>query len=175
MKRISEVDREDLKWTIPFISLGKFWELKTKENVVATLQWEKMFDSSVIGETAYGKWILKRVGGHKYLKLLPEGIDACPFQNDSIIVAKLRFKTRSISVNLRSETTYQIQFAKVMLNFRGIAFLDSGNSVVSFRPRKSVITKKVWVETTISDQFVKSPELSLLLLMGGFIIIRYYL
>jgi hypothetical protein len=77
---------------LSLLSGGSTWFLKTKKDIVAVLHGRIIFDTSMTGETDEGKWIFKTVGGVKFLKLFHTGIDVCSFNNDSDIVAKIRFK-----------------------------------------------------------------------------------
>jgi hypothetical protein len=53
-----------------------------------------------------------------------------------------------------------------------VFFLDSKNNlVVSFKSKRSKITKKIWIDTIIGNELINRTELSLLLLIGGYIII----
>lgn len=174
IKKINEINTDGLKWSLSLLSGGRTWYLKTKKDIVAILNGRNLCDTTMTGETAQEKWIFKTVGGVKFLKFFHNGIVVCSFYNDSDIVTKLRFKNLSMHL---FNSTYYLKFVKskiypVKLDATELIFLDSDNNlVVSFKPKRSKITKKIWIDTIIGNEFVNRPELSLLLLIGGYIII----
>ena len=54
---------------LSLLSGGRTWYLKTKKDIVVILHGRNIFDTTMTGETAQGKWIFKTVGGVKFLKL----------------------------------------------------------------------------------------------------------
>lgn len=69
IKKIDEINTDGLKWTLSLLSGGRTWYLKTKKDIVVILHGRNIFDTTMTGETAQGKWIFKTVGGVKFLKL----------------------------------------------------------------------------------------------------------
>jgi hypothetical protein len=61
MRLIRDVAATDLHWIQPEI-LSRHWELRTGEEVIATLKWEKMTGSLATATAADGTWTFKRSG-----------------------------------------------------------------------------------------------------------------
>ncbi len=60
MKRLSEVDTSDLRWTRT--GEGHTYRLVSGSEAVASLHWQKSVGSLATAETAEGRWTLKRGG-----------------------------------------------------------------------------------------------------------------
>lgn len=61
MKRISEFSGKPLQWKQPHVTSAAF-ELKSNEELLATLKFSNAFGSLATGECADGSWTFKRVG-----------------------------------------------------------------------------------------------------------------
>ncbi|HXF06806.1 MAG TPA: hypothetical protein VNM72_15540 [Blastocatellia bacterium] len=61
MRYFREVVGQELMWVQPK-RLTRRYELRVGEDVLATLQWQEMFGSLAVAESADGQWTLKRSG-----------------------------------------------------------------------------------------------------------------
>lgn len=75
MKRIAEYLDRPLQWQQPHITDAAY-ELKSDEEVLATLRFRNSFGSMATGESANGKWTFKRMGFlNTYVSIRAEGSD----------------------------------------------------------------------------------------------------
>jgi hypothetical protein len=61
MKLIRDVSATDLLWVQPQV-FTRNWELRSGDNIVASLKWERMTGSLATATAADGEWTFKRTG-----------------------------------------------------------------------------------------------------------------
>lgn len=149
------------KWVQTDVSHRRY-ELRARDVVLATLRWENPWGSLAAGETAEGRWTLKREGFLRpRVTVRVAGSDA-----DAAIVA------------LHWGGTGEVKFADgheflwTYMNFwrSEWAFTSTGGEpLFIFRPNLAVTRTEAEIE--VGGESLSLPELSLLALLGWYLLI----
>jgi hypothetical protein len=139
------------------------YELRAGGSVVATLRWERAWGSLATGETAEGRWTIKRTG----------------FLRPRVTVREAGSETQVALVSLHSGgTTGEVKLAdEHEFRWNGMtphraecAFTSvAGEPLVTFRPRFVMMQSEAEIE--IEKRALALPELSLLALLGWYLIV----
>lgn len=160
MKRIEDVDAENLRWTRT--GDPHSYQLLDGSEPVAILRWEKPVGSLATGETAAGRWTLKR-GGFLSPSVTVRDRDS------GAELAVLHVQLRTSSLQVRGGSTYT--WTRTGFWVPAWQFEDpNGVSLVHFEPvRKGVHLEGGLVE--VSAQGKGSPNLLLLLVLGWYFVV----
>jgi hypothetical protein len=149
------------RWVQPDV-LDRRFELRAGDTVLATLCWENSWGSLATGETAEGRWTLKRAGFLRpRITVRVAGSDA-----EAAVV------TLQWSGNGDVQLTDGHQFRWARMNFwhSEWAFTNTGGEpLLVFKPKFVMMGSEAEIE--IEAQALSLPELSLLALLGWYLMV----
>lgn len=161
MKTIREAAGHPLEWTQRSVFRREF-ELRAGDDIVAILRWEKTFGSLARAETAEGIWTFKRSGFLRPKVTVREAgteSDIAVFKPNWIGEGTLQFTDAG-----------RYTWAKCSFWGDQWAFADDmGNPMVYFKPKISLLAKKV--EVNIQPEALSAPDLPLLALLGWYLLV----
>lgn len=168
MKSLNEAEQEHLNWTQPKAT-HQLFELKSKDDLFGTLKFPKSVGSLAEAETLQGKWTFKRVGFFTTkITVRKTG------EENDLAVFKPNLMASSGSLEFSDGKKFQWQAA----NFWQTKFEFSetdGETIVTFRSGTEDHKLKDWFKTQarveISEQKTDLPELSIMVLLGWYLII----
>jgi hypothetical protein len=142
--------------------MGRRYELRAGNAVVATLCWETAWGSLATGETAEGRWTLKRVG----------------FVRPRVTVRAAGSETQAAMVTLdwagngdvQLADGHEFRWARMGFWHSEWAFTGTGGQpLLVFKPRFVMMRSEA--EITVEAQALSLPELSLLALLGWYLMV----
>ena len=173
MKSFNNIPNENfsnghLLWTQPK-TIHQFYELRLNEELYGTLNFPKLTGSLAEVETFDGKWSFKRIG------IFHTKITVREFGNDNdLAVFKPNLMASSGSLEFANGKTFTWEAANFWAT--RFEFKDNvGNLLVTFRAGVDDPKLKDWFKTQarveITEQAKDFPELSVIILLGWYLII----
>ena len=142
--------------------MSRRYELRAGDAVIATLGWETAWGSLATGETAEGRWTLKRAG----------------FLRPRVMVRMAGSKTQAAIVTLHWDANGDVKLADghefrwTRMSFwrSAWAFTDTrGQPLLVFKPKFDMLGSKAEIE--VKAQALSLPDLSLLTLLGWYLMV----
>ncbi|MCX6169483.1 MAG: hypothetical protein NTX65_09090 [Ignavibacteriales bacterium] len=168
MKSLKEAGQEHLSWTQPKATHQSF-ELRIKDDLFGTLIFPKSVGSLAEAETFEGKWTFKRVGFFSTritVRKSGEEIDIAAFKPNLMATTGILEFSNGKKYHWHSANFWETKFE----------FKDGeGETVVTFRSGVDEPKLKDWFKTQarveIAEHKNDLPELSIILLLGWYLII----
>jgi len=161
VKSISEFKNAELVWSQPR-ALDRAYELRSGAEILGTLQWKSGFGSLADATAAEGQWTFKRMGFFN-----PRITARAPGSESNLAVFTPNWKSEG-PLEFASGQAFgwmAVGFWRAQWAF-GKA---NGEHLVDFEPHASFLKKSAVVK--IAPDAFSLPELSLLILMGWYLIL----
>lgn len=151
MKKISDVAGQSLKWTQPS-ALKKQYELRLRDELIATLSFRSALGSFATGESADGCWTMKRVGFWRTratIRVRDSDVDIASFRDNTWTSGgTLRFADgrELLAVTSFWKSKFVFEDAQhqelILLHSGGLLHLSS---TVEVRPRARAMAELPWL------------------------------
>jgi hypothetical protein len=161
MKTIRDVLEQPLLWTQPS-AFQRVFELHAGDDVVGTLRWQKAFGSLALAESSDGVWSFKRSGF-----LRPKVTVRVPGSETECAAFKPSWGGEGV-LRFSDGRCYQWQHTSIWRS--EWAFVnDASKPLVHFKPELAYF--KHAADVTIEPRAVSNPDLSLLTLLGWYLMV----